>query len=128
MGTHRIVLVLLALFAMTSCGVQEKWNMLKSRRQFKQANQAYANKEYPKAIDFYDATLGLDENPDPRVSTTVHFYRGSSNHLQFQPGDDSDENFEFLDKAILDYEKAMELSAANSDEFAMVGVYEQYAM
>ena len=129
MRTRRIVLVLLALFALNGCAVEEKWNMLKSRRAFKQANQAYANKQYPAAVEFYNATLELDSNPDPRVLVTTHFYRGSSHHLQFRPGNFGDaENEAHLDAGIEDYERALELAEQHADEYELVGPYRQYAM
>lgn len=130
MRTHRIAFILLASFALSSCGVEQKWNMLKSRRAFKQANQAYANKEYPQAIDYYNRTLELDTQPDPRVLVTTYFYRGSSNHLQYSPyGKQGDaENEAYLASGIEDYETALELSREHSGEFEMLAPYQQYAM
>ena len=76
----RIAFVLLSLIALNGCGVQDSWNMLKSRRVFKQANLAYASRDYETAIDLYNAALELDKNPDPRVLVTSVFYRGRSHH------------------------------------------------
>jgi tetratricopeptide (TPR) repeat protein len=119
----------MALVALGGCSnLQQKWNMLKSRRAFKQANQAYANKEYPNAIDLYNTTLELDSNPDPRVLVTTHFYRGSSNHLLYRPSQDTPENEALLDAAIQDYEKAIELSKQHSAEYEMLKPYQQYGM
>lgn len=132
MRTHRkafILLALFALFTLSGCGVQDKWNMLKSRRAFKQANQAYANKEYPKAIEFYNQTLEIDPNPDPRVLVTTHFYRGSSHHLQYSPGRrDDPENMAHLEAGIEEYEVALELSREHSAEYEMLAPYQKYAM
>jgi len=130
MRTHRIALVLVASFALGGCGgVQQKWNMLKSRRAFKQANQAYANKEYEKAIDLYNQTLEVDKNPDPRVLVTSVFYRGSSHHLLYRPARfDDPENEAQLDAGIADYEEALELSRQYEDEYEMLAPYQQYAM
>ncbi len=129
MRTHRIVFILLALFALNGCAVSEKWNMLKSRRAFKQANQAYANKQYPDAVEFYNSTLDLDDNPDPRVLVTTYFYRGSSHHLQFRPGMFGDaENEAHLDAGIEDYERALELAEQYADEYELVEPYRQYSM
>jgi tetratricopeptide (TPR) repeat protein len=103
--------------------------MLKSRRAFKQANQAYANKEYSQAVEFYNLTLELDANPDPRVLVTTHFYRGSSEHLQYRPGRfDDPENEAHLEAGIEDYELALELSREHAAEFEMLEPYQQYAM
>lgn len=134
MKTHRMTLILLALFALmmtslTGCGVADKWNMLKSRRAFKQANQAYGTKQYPQAIEFYNQTLEIDPNPDPRVLVTTYFYRGSSNHLQYKPYTlDDPENEAFLDAGIEDYEEALESSREHAAEHEMLAPYERYAM
>jgi tetratricopeptide (TPR) repeat protein len=120
----------LALVALGGCAnLQQKWNMLKSRRAFKQANLSYANKEYQNAIDLYNTTLELDTNPDPRVLVTTHFYRGSSSHLLYRPSKfDDPENDALLEAAIKDYEKAIELSRQHSTEFEMLKPYQQYGM
>jgi len=129
MKTHKIAFILLASFALGGCGVQDKWNMLKSRRAFKQANQAYANKEYPQAIDFYNRTLELDPDPDPRVLVTTYFYRGSSYHLQYRPGRfDDPENMANLESGIEDYETALEMSKQYASEYEMLAPYQQSAM
>ena len=132
MRTHRIAFIALAVFvltSLTSCGVADKWNMLKSRRAFKQANVAYGGKDYPLAIEFYNQTLEIDPNPDPRVLVTTYFYRGSSYHLRFRPHKmDDPENEEYLDRGIEDYEVAMELAREHASEFEMLAPYQQYAM
>lgn len=119
-----------ALTVMTGCsGVQQKWNMLKSRRAFKEANQDYANKSYLDAIAAYNTTLELDPNPDPRVLVTTYFYRGSSHHLLYRPSKMNDpENDKQLDAAIVDYQKAQELAVKYAPEYSMLAPYEQYAM
>jgi tetratricopeptide (TPR) repeat protein len=133
MHTHRgkvAVASLLALLASGGCAnLQQKWNMLKSRRAFKQANLFYSNKDYGQAIELYDQTLALDPNPDPRVLVTTHFYRGSSNHLLYKPSRmDDPENDAKLEAAIQDYEKAIELSKQHSGEYEMLKPYQQYGM
>lgn len=129
MKTHRIALIALALFALTGCNIREQWNMLKSRRAFKQANQAYANKDYSQAVDFYNRTLELDPDPDPRVLVTTYFYRGSSHHLQYSPSRFNEpENMAHLEQGIDDYMTALELSEEYSDDYEMLQPYQQYAM
>ena len=114
----RIALILLTLIALSGCGIQDSWSMLKSRRAFKQANLAYASRDYEKAIDFYNLTLELDKNPDPRVLVTSVFYRGSSHHLIYRPGRfDDPENEDHLDAGITDYEEAIELAREHGKEF-----------
>lgn len=122
--------ILIALVALGGCSnIEQKWNMLKSRRAFKAANQAYANKEYSNAIDGYNETLALDTDPDPRVLVTSIFYRGSSHHLQFRPSRAADaENDAHLEAAIKDYEESLELSKQYASEFEMLAPYEKYAM
>lgn len=103
--------------------------MLKSRRAFKQANQFYANKDYAQAVDFYNRTLELDDNPDPRVLVTTYFYRGSSHHLQYSPSKFNDpENMAHLEQGIDDYMTALELSEEYSDDYEMLQPYQRYAM
>ncbi|HXV63116.1 MAG TPA: hypothetical protein VEK15_20625 [Vicinamibacteria bacterium] len=133
MQTHHLKslgIVVLALATLGGCAsLQQKWNMLKSRRAFKQANQHYANKEYVNAIDFYNTTLELDPNPDPRVLVTSIFYRGSSHHLIYRPTRmDDAENDAHLDAAIEDYEKALELAGVHAAEFEMLAPYQKYSM
>lgn len=118
-----------AVSTMSGCsGIHQKWNMLKSRRAFKQANVAYANKTYADAIKLYNETLELDPNPDPRVLVTTFFYRGSSQHLLYRPGVDTPENKKLLESAIADYEKSQELAVKYAPEYSMLAPYEQYAM
>jgi len=119
-----------ALTATSGCSnVQQKWNMLKSRRAFKQANLDYANKAYPDAIAGYNRTLELDPNPDPRVLVTTYFYRGSSHHLLYKPSrPDDPENSQQLEAAIKDYEKSQELAVKYAKDYSMLAPYEQYAM
>jgi len=133
MHTHRgkvIAILLFALVALGGCAnLQQKWNMLKSRRAFKQANLAYSIQEYEKAIDFYNTTLELDQKPDPRVEVTTYFYRGSSHHLLYKPSlFDDPANDAQLEAAIVDYEKAIELSKQHAPEFEMLKPYQQYGM
>jgi tetratricopeptide (TPR) repeat protein len=133
MNTHRGKLVATALLALVALGgcanFQQKWNMLKSRRAFKQANLAYANKTYQDAINLYNTTLELDSNPDPRVLVTTHFYRGSSSHLLYKPSKlDDPENDALLEAAIQDYEKSIELSKQHAGEYEMLKPYQQYGM
>ena len=125
----RILFILLTLIALNGCGMRDSWNMLKSRRAFKQANLAYASRDYEKAIDLYNAALELDRNPDPRVLVTSVFYRGSSHHLIYRPGRfDDPENEDHLDAGITDYEEAIELAREHGEEFEMLQVYQQYSM
>lgn len=132
MKTRRIAIATLTLLAasfLSGCGFNEKLEMLKSRRAFKQANLAYANKEYENAIDLYNTTLELDQDPDPRVEVTTYFYRGSSNHLLYKPGrPDDPANMAILQSGIEDYEKALELSREHSAEYDMLAPYQGYAM
>lgn len=125
-----IGIILIALVGLGGCAsIQQKLDMLKSRRAFKQANLAYANKEYEKAIELYNTTLELDPNPDPRVLVTTRFYRGSSHHLLYRPTRmDDPENDAHLDAAIEEYEAALELAGVHAAEFEMLGPYQQYSM
>jgi tetratricopeptide (TPR) repeat protein len=123
-------LLLIALVALSGCEISGKWNMLKSRRAFKQANVAYAAKEYESAIEFYNQTLDLDKNPDPRVLVTSVFYRGSSHHLIYRPYGAEDEavNDAHLAAAIEDYGIAQGLASDHASEFEMLAPYQKYSM
>ncbi len=130
MHTHRGKVIAISLFALVALGgCAQKWNMLKSRRAFKQANDFYAAKEYEKAIEFYNRTLELDQKPDPRVEVTTYFYRGSSHHLRYKPSIfDDPANDAQLEAAIVDYQKAIELSKQHTPQFEMLKPYQQYGM
>lgn len=123
-------IVLVAAFALGGCeSARDQLNVLKSRREFKQGNQAYANKDYQSAIDFYNRTLELDEDPDPRVLVPTHFYRASSHHLIYRPGRfDDPENDAHLDLAIEGYEESLELARVHTPAFEMLEPYQQYSM
>jgi hypothetical protein len=129
-GGRLLGVVLLAAIALGGCeSARQQLNVLKSRRAFKQANQAYANKEYESAIDLYNTTLELDPDPDPRVLVTTIFYRGSSHHLIYRPArrDDPD-NDAHLEAGIVDYEQALELAKVHAAEFEILAPYERYSM
>ena len=123
-------ILLIALVALSGCDLAGKWNMLKSRRAFKQANTFYAAKEYERAIEFYNRTLELDQNPDPRVLVTSVFYRGSSHHLIYRPygAEDEAENDKHLAAAIEDYGSAQGLASDHASEFEMLAPYQKYSM
>ena len=125
-----IGILLIAVVALSGCDFAGKWSMLKSRRAFKQANVAYGQKEYESAIAFYNQTLELDKNPDPRVLVTSIFYRGSSHHLTYQPfrAEDEEANEAHLARAIEDYGTAQRLASEHESEFEMLEAYQKYSM
>ena len=112
MKTHRGVVVgVILVAALVMGGCTEQLNMLKARQAFKEANGAYANKDYESAIEGYNRVIELDPEGDPRVIVPAHFYLGSSHHLIHRPGKRDDaENEAHLVKAIELYEKSLEIS------------------
>jgi tetratricopeptide (TPR) repeat protein len=92
-------------------GCSEQLNMLKARQAFKEANGAYAAKEYEVAIEKYNRVLELDPEGDPRVIVPAYFYLGSSHHLIYRPTRQDDaENDAHLEKAIELYEKSLDIT------------------
>jgi len=78
MHTHRGKVIAISLFALVALGgcanLQQKWNMLKSRRAFKQANQAYSSQEYEKGIWSCIAIFiynGPEKNRSEKCSTMI---------------------------------------------------------
>jgi tetratricopeptide (TPR) repeat protein len=74
---------------------------LKGKMTFKEANEAYQAKNYPKAAQLYEQTL--QNNPD---LPQVYFFLGNSYDNQYRPGLNTPENNENLNKAIRNYELA----------------------
>ena len=125
-------LAALGLSILVFAGCQEKLNMLKARRAFKNGHQHYANKDYQLAVDEYKKGLELDPNVDLRVRIPTFFYLGSSHHLMYRPGADDAENDAHLDDAMENYETALsmvETEVPDGHEFGeMLHPYRRYAM
>ncbi len=111
MKTHRgYVVGVIVVGALAIGGCSGQLNMLKARQAFKEANGAYAAKDYEVAIEKYNRVLELDPEGDPRVIVPAFFYLGSSHHLIYRPTKDDPENNAHLEKAIELYEKTLDIT------------------
>jgi tetratricopeptide (TPR) repeat protein len=94
-------LAIMALLGLSSTVACSKLGELKGKMTFKEANEAYQAKNYPKAAQLYEQTL--QNNPD---LPQVYFFLGNSYDNQYRPGLNTPENNENLNKAIRNYELA----------------------
>lgn len=109
-GSGVLALTAVAALALVCCA--EQINMLKARQAFKDANVAYAAKNYAKAIEDYSRVIELDPQDKSQVLTHSLFYLGSSHHMLFRPAKEDDpENLAHLDKAKEYYEKTLQHDA-----------------
>jgi len=95
---------------------QLKISNLKANKHFKMANRLFGEEKYKKAIAEYEAALKL--NPDLKAA---FYYLGSSYVQVYKPGDDSDKNKEFGNKATEYLQKALELNPDNKDIIQSLG-------
>src|SRR5438067_2577298 len=118
-GASLTVVAVLSLGSLTAgCG---KVNVIKARKAFKGANQAYQAQDYKKAAELYEETVAADpENPDIQ---SAWFFLGNSYDLQFKPSKKGDPaNDAMMQKAVEAYQKAAEkLSASNKPEDKKLG-------
>jgi tetratricopeptide (TPR) repeat protein len=94
-------LAIMALLGLSSTVACSKLGELKGKMTFKEANEAYQAKNYPKAAQLYEQTL--QNNPD---LPQVYFFLGNSYDNQYRPGLTTPENNANLTKAIQNYELA----------------------
>ncbi len=126
---HRWVLAAIIGAGLALGGCQEQMNMLKARRAFKEANVAYAAKDYGSAIESYQKVLELDPEGDPRVIIPTKFYMGSSHHLLYRPARyDDPENEAHLEKAIELYTATLEAVDQVTEFKEQLQPYRQYAL
>src|SRR5437762_404475 len=118
-GASLTVVAVLSLGSLAAgCG---KVNVIKARKAFKGANQAYQAQDYKKAAELYEETVAADpENPDIQ---SAWFFLGNSYDLQFKPSKKGDPaNDAMMQKAVEAYQKAAEkLSASNKPEDKKLG-------
>ena len=90
-----------------------KVGQLAAMKNFKAANQAYAQQDYKTASDLYEQTVQADATLAP-----AYFYLGNSYDNQFKPSKKGEAaNDLFLNKAIQSYQTAAEkLSASDKPE------------
>ncbi|PWT81332.1 MAG: hypothetical protein C5B57_10665 [Blastocatellia bacterium] len=103
--TSLLVGVALAIGACTGM------NQLKAKKNFKEANEAYAQQDYKKAAQLYEMALGSD----PTLSSAF-FYLGNSYDNQYKPSRKGEaENDALLEKAVKNYQTAAEKLSASPD-------------
>jgi tetratricopeptide (TPR) repeat protein len=94
-------LAITAMLGLSSTVACSKIGELKARMTFKEANEAYQAKNYPKAAQLYEQTI--QNNPD---QAQVYFFLGNSYDNLYKPGLQTPENEANLTKAIKNYELA----------------------
>jgi tetratricopeptide (TPR) repeat protein len=94
-------LAIAAMLGVSSTVACSKVGELKAKMTFKDANDAYQAKNYPKAAKLYEETI--QNNPD---QTQVYFFLGNSYDNMWKPGLKTAENDADLTKAIQNYEQA----------------------
>jgi tetratricopeptide (TPR) repeat protein len=95
---------------------QLKISNLKANKHFKLANKHFTDEKYKKAIGEYEAALKL--NPDLKAA---FYYLGSSYVAVYKPGDESEKNVEFGNKATAYLQKALAQSPDNKDIIQALG-------
>jgi tetratricopeptide (TPR) repeat protein len=100
------------VLAAVGCG---KMGELKARKNYKEANQAYAQQDYKRASELYELTLQAD--PDDPSLANAYFYLGNSYDNLYKPSKKGDPaNDELLAKAIQNYQQAAERLSKSSDK------------
>jgi tetratricopeptide (TPR) repeat protein len=83
---------------------------LQAQIAFKDANKAYRDENFKKAIPLYEKAVATDPN-----FAEAHFYLGSSYQALYRPGKDDPENKANLEKAIASYQKSLEVNKAETE-------------
>jgi tetratricopeptide (TPR) repeat protein len=108
---HRAPLVVLALAAFVTVGCG-KMGQLTAMKNFKEANGAYAQQDYKKAADLYEATVKADPNLN-----FAYFYLGNSYDNLYKPSRKGEAaNDQLLEDAVKNYQTAAERLAAGSSK------------
>jgi len=113
-----MLLLFLTSFIVISFSGCEKLKIanLKANKHFKLANKYFGEEKYKKAIAEYEAALKLNPNLN-----AAFYYLGSSYVSIYKPGDESEKNKEFGNKASEYLQKALELSPDNKDIIQSLG-------
>jgi tetratricopeptide (TPR) repeat protein len=115
-------LAIMAMLGLSSTVACSKIGELKGKMTFKDANEAYQAKNYPKAAQLYEETL--QNNPD---LAQVYFFLGNSYDNQYKPGVQTPDNTEKIDKAVKNYTLAADkLSTGNPDDAKLKMLALQY--
>jgi len=115
-------LAIVAMLGLSSTVACSKIGELKGKMTFKDANEAYQAKNYPKAAQLYEETL--QNNPD---LAQVYFFLGNSYDNQYKPGVQTPDNTEKIDKAVKNYTMAADkLSTGSPDDAKLKMLSLQY--
>jgi tetratricopeptide (TPR) repeat protein len=107
-------LTMAAVLALTAAGCG-KMGELKARKNYKEANQAYAQQDYKTAAEKYEETIQAD--PDNPSLANAYFYLGNSYDNLYKPSKKGDPaNDALLAKAIQNYQQAAERLSKSSDK------------
>jgi Flp pilus assembly protein TadD len=107
-------LTVAAALVLTAVGCG-KMGELKARKNYKEANQAYAQQDYKRASELYELTIQAD--PDNPGLANAYFYLGNSYDNLYKPSKKGDPaNDELLAKAIQNYQQAAERLSKSSDK------------
>jgi tetratricopeptide (TPR) repeat protein len=104
-GTSLLVALALTIGACSNLG------QLKAKKNFKEANEAYAQQDYKKSAQLYETAL----QSDPTLSSAL-FYLGNSYDNQYKPSRKGEaDNDGLLEKAVQNYQAAAEKLSASQD-------------
>jgi tetratricopeptide (TPR) repeat protein len=100
-----VFVVAASLLAAVGCS---RMGQLKAMKNFKEANAAYQQQDYKKAVDLYEQTV----QANPELSS-AYFYLGNSYDNLYKPSKKGEKaNDELLEKAVHNYQTAAEKLAA----------------
>jgi len=107
-----MALVLGLGIATAGCG-KYSWGTLSAVKSFKDGNLLYAQKEWKKAADKYEAVVAHEDSFDklPQLAT-AYFFLGNSYDQLYKPAKQGDANNDaYIQKAIANYRKAADKNA-----------------
>jgi len=112
-----LLLFLTSFIVISFSGCEQlKISNLKANKHFKLANKYFSEEKYKKAIGEYEEALKLNPN-----LSAAFYYLGTSYMSVYKPGDDSEKNKEFGNKATEYLQKALEQNPNNKDIIQSLG-------
>jgi tetratricopeptide (TPR) repeat protein len=101
------LLMAAAIIGLSAAGCAKIGSVM-SMFKFKQANQAYQLQDYERSSQLYEETIAADPN-----NNIVYFYLGNSYDNLYKPGVNTPENAALMQKAVENYQLAVERLDAN---------------